>query len=321
METQNQAVLDFEKPIYELEHRLEELKKSGLGEGSQEIERLGNRLRELEGKIYANLSPWEKVQLARHPKRPTMQDYLRMICDEFLELHGDRRFGDDAAVTGGVARIGELRLVVIGHEKGRTTREKLKRNFGMANPEGFRKALRLMKLADKFSLPVLSFIDTPGAYPGVGAEERGQAQAIAENLKEFFRIRSPIVALIIGEGGSGGALALAVGDRVVMMEHAIYSVISPEGCAAILWKSKEKAPEAAEALKLTAGDCLRLGVVDRIITETCGAAHRNPEENALLVKDVIREELSRLSGVPCDVLLKRREEKYFAMGMFGEGRI
>jgi len=309
-------VLDFEKPISDLEQKIEELTRSGHREDSSEIERLHERLRDLEQQVYKNLSAWEQVQLARHPKRPTTHDYIKMMCDEFLELHGDRRFRDDPAIIGGLARIGEKRLMVIGHEKGRTTTEKLRRNFGMACPEGFRKALRLMKVAEKFKLPILSFIDTPGAYPGVGAEERGQPQAIAENLKEVFELKTPIVVVVVGEGGSGGALALAIGDRVFMMEHAIYSVISPEGCAAILWKSKEKAPEAASSLKLTASDCYELGVIDDVIEEISGASHRDPEGNAERIKELVLNSLESLQRIPIDRLLERREQKYFSMGFF-----
>lgn len=309
-------MLDFEKPISDLEQKIEELTRSGHREDSSEIERLHERLRDLEQQVYKNLSAWEQVQLARHPKRPTTHDYIKMMCDEFLELHGDRRFRDDPAIIGGLARIGEKRLMVIGHEKGRTTTEKLRRNFGMACPEGFRKALRLMKVAEKFKLPILSFIDTPGAYPGVGAEERGQPQAIAENLKEVFELKTPIVVVVVGEGGSGGALALAIGDRVFMMEHAIYSVISPEGCAAILWKSKEKAPEAASSLKLTASDCYELGVIDDVIEEISGASHRDPEGNAERIKELVLNSLESLQRIPIDRLLERREQKYFSMGFF-----
>lgn len=316
MESQQGRVLDFEKPISDLEQKIEELTRSGHREDSSEIERLHERLRDLEQQVYKNLSAWEQVQLARHPKRPTTHDYIKMMCDEFLELHGDRRFRDDPAVIGGLARIGEKRLMVIGHEKGRTTTEKLRRNFGMACPEGFRKALRLMKVAEKFKLPILSFIDTPGAYPGVGAEERGQPQAIAENLKEVFELKTPIVVVVVGEGGSGGALALAIGDRVFMMEHAIYSVISPEGCAAILWKSKEKAPEAASSLKLTASDCYELGVIDDVIEEISGASHRDPEGNAERIKELVLNSLESLQRIPTDRLLERREQKYFSMGFF-----
>jgi acetyl-CoA carboxylase carboxyl transferase subunit alpha len=316
MEAQSTKYLQFEKPIYELERKIDELKRGDRGIASDELGRLQNRLKQLEEQIYGNLSPWEQVQLARHPLRPTTRRYIELICDEFVELHGDRRFGDDPAVIGGMARIGDRRLVIIGHEKGTSTREKLRRNFGMASPEGFRKALRLMRLAEKFGLPLLSFIDTPGAYPGVGAEERGQPQAIAENLKEVFQIGAPIVIVIIGEGGSGGALALAIGDRILMMEHAIYSVISPEGCAAILWKSKEKAPEAAGALKLTARDCYELGVVDYILDEISGASHRNPEANANRLKDTVLHEIEVLERVDREELLERRRKKFISIGIF-----
>ncbi len=314
MENQNARFLDFEKPILDIESKIDALKRSG--GGSEEIGRLQRRLDQLEQDIYGNLSPWEQVQLARHPMRPTMKRYLEMICDEFVELHGDRRFGDDAAVIGGLARIGDRRLVIVGHEKGGSTREKLNRNFGMARPEGFRKSLRILGLAEKFQLPVLSFIDTPGAYPGVGAEERGQPQAIAENLERLFGLRTPIVVVIIGEGGSGGALALAIGDRILMLEHAIYSVISPEGCAAILWKSKEKAPDAAAALKLTARDCYDLGVVDYIIEEISGASHRNPEANARSIREAVLHEFDVLGRVDTDELVERRSKKFSAMGRF-----
>lgn len=317
MENQNVRFLEFEKPIYDIEAKIDALERGG--GRTDEIGRLQRRLEQLEQDIYGNLSPWEQVQLARHPMRPTMKRYIDMMCDEFVELHGDRRFGDDPAVIGGLARIGERRLVIVGHEKGGSTREKLSRNFGMASPEGFRKALRILGLAEKFRLPVLSFIDTPGAYPGVGAEERGQPQAIAENLEELFKLRTPIVVVIIGEGGSGGALALAIGDRILMLEHAIYSVISPEGCAAILWKSKEKAPEAAAALRLTARDCYDLGVVDYIIDEISGASHRNPEANAQSIRDAVLHELDVLEQVDTGELIERRAKKFSSMGHFIDG--
>jgi acetyl-CoA carboxylase carboxyl transferase subunit alpha len=314
MENQNVRFLEFEKPLHDIESKIGGLKRGG--GGSEEIGRLQKRLEQLEQDIYGNLSPWEQVQLARHPLRPTMKRYLELICDEFIELHGDRRYGDDTAIIGGLARIDSRRLVIVGHEKGGSTREKLNRNFGMASPEGFRKALRILKLAEKFHLPVLSFIDTPGAYPGVGAEERGQPQAIAENLEELFTLRTPVVVVIIGEGGSGGALALAIGDRILMLEHAIYSVISPEGCAAILWKSREKAPDAAAALKLTARDCYDLGVVDYIIDEISGASHRNPEANARSIRDAVLHEFDVLERVEPDELIERREKKFSGMGHF-----
>lgn len=315
VEGQNQRSLEFEHPVVELEEKIEALKRTGR---TDEIGRLQARLGELEAKIYKGLSPWEKVQLARHPMRPTAQDYIGRICDEFVELHGDRRFGDDAAVVAGLASIEGRRVAVVGQEKGRTTREKIRRNFGMASPEGFRKALRIMKTAEKFGLPVVSLVDTPGAYPGVGAEERGQPQAIAENLKELFLVKTPIVVVVIGEGGSGGALALAIGDRVLMMEHAVYSVISPEGCAAILWKSRERAPEAAQSLRLTATDCFELGVVDRIIEEVHGASHRDPEGNAEHLKRIIVEEIDSLGQLPVEEVLGRRRRKYYSMGVFEE---
>lgn len=318
MEQPGGAVLGFEKPVYELQARIDRLKKDGTATAG-DIARLSERLADLERKVYRGLSAWEQVQLARHPKRPTAVDYIRHCCEEFEEMHGDRLYGDDRAVIGGIARMGDRRIMIVGHEKGRSTRERVSRNFGMANPEGFRKALRLMKTAARFRLPVLSIVDTPGAYPGVGAEERGQPRAIADNLKELFDLDTPVVVVIVGEGGSGGALALAIGDTVLMLEHAIYSVISPEGCAAILWDSREKAPDAAEALRLTADDCLRLRVIDRIIEEPRGAAHRDPEGTARRVRDEFLAELDRLEGVQPDLLLDRRREKYRSMGIIDGG--
>lgn len=312
------TVLQFERPVLELEEKIARLRRSGLPENADEIMRLGERLKDLEEQVYRDLSPWEEVQLARHPKRPTMTNYIDMICDEFQELAGDRMFGNDAAIVGGLARVGALRLVIVGHEKGRTTQGKIKHNFGMAKPEGFRKALRIMKLAEKFKMPIVTFIDTPGAYPGVGAEERGQPRAIALNLKEAFGLRTPIIVVIIGEGGSGGALALAIGDRILMMEHSIYSVISPEGCAAILWKSREKAPDAAASMRLTAADCLELGVVDVVIEELHGASHRDPKGNAIQLREIIVSEIEALEKSSIDVLMKRRENKFFSMGIIEE---
>ncbi len=318
MAAQKSADLQFEEPILELEDRITSLLNSGMDSTSGEIRRLRERLEELEESVYQKISPWEKVQLARHNKRPGTRDMANMICDEFLELHGDRYFGDDPAVITGIARIGKQRLMLMGHEKGSGTQSRIRRNFGMAKPEGFRKALRVMKLAQKFSLPVLSFIDTPGAYPGVGAEERGQSSAIANNLKEFFQLKTPVVVVILGEGGSGGALGLAIGDRIIMMEHAIYSVISPEGCAAILWKSREKAPEAAEALRLTSSDCLELEIVDRVLEESHGAIHRDPEGNAELIKQAVLSELESLRSRPVSDLLDEREKKFYSMGIYDE---
>ncbi len=316
-ETKNFNVLQFEKPVLELERKLEQLRRGGLAD-PEEIERMERRLCDLEKRVYRDLSPWEQVQLARHPMRPTTMDYIDLVCDEFQELAGDRLYGNDAAIVGGLARIDDLRLVIVGHEKGRTTRGRIKHNFGMASPEGFRKALRLMKLAEKFRIPIVSLIDTPGAYPGVGAEERGQPRAIALNLKEAFELRTPIVVVIIGEGGSGGALALAVGDRILMMEHAIYSVISPEGCAAILWKSKEKAPDAATALRLTAADCQELGVIDLVIEELHGASHRDPEGNAGQLREILVNELRALGTTSIDLLMKRRENRFYSIGLTEE---
>jgi acetyl-CoA carboxylase carboxyl transferase subunit alpha len=317
MERSDTRILEFEKPVYELQGRLDRLKKEGKSSAG-EIAGLEQRLAGLEGKVYRGLTAWEQVQLARHPMRPTSVDYIRLMCEEFEELHGDRVFRDDPAVVGGIASMGGSRIMIVAHEKGRSTRERLSRNFGMANPEGFRKALRLMKTAEKFGMPILSIVDTPGAYPGVEAEERGQPRAIADNLQQAFDIDTPIVVMIIGEGGSGGALALAVGDSVLMLEHSIYSVISPEGCAAILWKSREKAPDAAEALRLTAEDCLRLKVIDRIVEESRGAAHRDPEGTALRIRDEVLAELERIGALEADLLLERRRERFSRIGAVEE---
>ena len=317
MEQSDARILEFEKPVYELQGRIDRLKKEGKASAG-EIAGLEKRLADLEEKVYRGLSAWEQVKLARHPMRPTTVDYIRLMCEEFEELHGDRLFRDDPALVGGIASMGGRRIMIVGHEKGRNTKERLSRNFGMANPEGFRKALRLMKTAEKFGMPILSIVDTPGAYPGVEAEERGQPRAIADNLQQVFDIDTPIVVVIIGEGGSGGALALAVGDSVLMLEHSIYSVISPEGCAAILWKSREKAPDAAEALRLTAGDCLRLNVIDRIIEESRGAAHRDPEGTAQRVRSEVLAELERIEALQADLLLERRRQKFSELGAVEE---
>ncbi len=316
MSPERSNILEFESPILELEEKLSSLKQKGFSNSSKEMVKLRERLSELETSVYQNLSEWDEVQLARHPDRPTTMQYIKNICDDFQELHGDRLYGDDPAVVGGLASIGGKRIMLVGHEKGLNTRERLKRNFGMASPEGFRKSLRLMNMAAKFKVPILLFVDTPGAYPGVGAEERGQPGAIASNLKELFRIRTPITVIIIGEGGSGGALALAVGDRVLMMRHSIYSVISPEGCAAILWKNKEKAPEAASTLRLTSRDCLRLKVVDSIIEELGGAAHRDPQGNSKQLKEIIIRETEILEKRPVDRLLDERIKRFSDIGVF-----
>ncbi|MFH0779152.1 MAG: acetyl-CoA carboxylase carboxyltransferase subunit alpha [Candidatus Eisenbacteria bacterium] len=311
--------LDFEKPIIELERRIQDLKDFGSEENiefADELRRLEKRLAKLKGEIYSGLSSWQKVQLARHPRRPYALDYVEAICDSFVELHGDRNFADDKAVVGGLAEIDGRPVVIIGQQKGRNTKENLYRNFGMPHPEGYRKALRLMRVAGKFKCPILSLVDTLGAFPGVGAEERGQSEAIARNLREMPLLPVPFVAAVIGEGGSGGALAIAVGDVILMMENAIYSVITPEGCAAILWNDRAKAPQAAEALRLTGKDLLELGVVDELVPEPLGGAHRDPELAASALKEAVLRWLGSLSELPVDELLRRRASKYRAMGVF-----
>ncbi len=309
--------LEFERPLLEIETRITELRQAG-GQAEAEVARLEDRLRRLQRKIFAGLTPWQRVQLARHPRRPYTLDFIRLLMEDFVELHGDRAFGDDKAIVGGLARFEGQSLVVVGHQKGRDTREKILRNFGMPHPEGYRKALRLMKLAEKFRKPLVGFIDTPGAYPGIGAEERGQAEAIARNLREMAALRVPVVVLVTGEGGSGGALALGIGDRVLMLEHAVYSVISPEGCAAILWQDAAKAPEAAEILRLTAPDLLKLGVIDRIVREPAGGAHRDWEETAREVGGALREALAELRALTPDELVGQRYAKFRRIGVFEE---
>jgi acetyl-CoA carboxylase carboxyl transferase subunit alpha len=311
--------LDFEKPIVELENKIQELKsftsqkKVNL---SSEIKRLEDKLSRLKVEIYSNLTAWQRVQIARHPSRPYTLDYIQSLMSDFVQLHGDRSFADDKAIVGGFAHLQQQRIIVIGHQKGRDTKENLMRNFGCAHPEGYRKALRLMKLAEKFNLPVVIFIDTPGAYPGVGAEERGQAQSIALNLREMSNIKVPIIAIVIGEGGSGGALGIGVADRICVLENAYYSVISPEGCAAILWKSGSKAPEAAEVLKLTAQDLLKSGIIDEIIPEPLGGAHRDPEKMVATLKTVIQKHLKELLALTVPDLLKGRYKKFRNFGEF-----
>lgn len=309
--------LDFEKPIQELEAKLLELRRSR-PDDREEIERLETRLQRLTEKTYANLTPWQRVQVARHLKRPHTLDLIQLLFDDFIELHGDRLYRDDQAIVGGLATFEGRSAVVIGHQKGRDTRENLRRNFGMAHPEGYRKALRLMKLGEKFQKPVVIFIDTPGAYPGVGAEERGQSEAIARNLREMTVLKTPVAAVVTGEGGSGGALAIGVADRIFMLEYAIYSVISPEGCAAILWGDAAKAPEAAEVLKLTAPDLLNLGVIDGIIREPLGGAHRGHEETAGEIRTVLREHLETLTRLTPETLVAQRYERFRRMGVFEE---
>lgn len=309
--------LDFERPIVELERKIQELKNftsSKKIDLSSEIKKLEEKLHTLRKDTYQNLSAWQKVQIARHPQRPYTLDYIKMICSDFIELHGDRLFGDDKALIGGLAIIDGVKVMIMGHQKGRDTKENIIRNFGCAHPEGYRKAMRLMRMAEKFKLPIIVLIDTPGAYPGIGAEERGQAQAIAENLRDMVRIKSSIIAFVIGEGGSGGALGIGMADRICVLENAYYSVISPEGCAAILWKSSNKAPEAAEALKLTAQDLKEMSLIDEIIPEPLGGAHRDPEKSASNIKDVIKRYLKELGRISQDKLLELRYDKFRQIG-------
>ena len=318
----NGNYLDFERPIAELEKRISDMRDFSSGEGielSGEIAALQAKLEKLRTQIYSNLTRWQRVQLARHPRRPLTLDYINRIMTDFVELHGDRGFADDKAVVGGFARLDGEPIMVVGQQKGRDTKQKLQRNFGMMHPEGYRKARRLFLLADKFRLPIVVLIDTPGAYPGIGAEERGQAEAIAKNIQTMFELRVPIVIVIIGEGASGGALGIGVGDRILMLEHAWYSVISPEGCAAILWRDAAKAPEAAEALKVVSDDLMKLGVIDRIVPEPAGGAHTDPDEAARLVKTAVLDALNELKGIPVDELLAARLQKYRHMGEFKEG--
>ena len=312
--------LEFEKPIVELEEALADLKKRSSANDinlDPEVRRMEEKIAATKREIYSNLTAWERVQIARHPARPYALDYIQLSFRGFIELHGDRLFGDDAAMPGGFARIGDHRCAVIGHQKGRDTKENLKRNFGSAHPEGYRKALRLMRLAEKFRLPFIALVDTPGAYPGVGAEERHISEAIAVNLREMMVLRTPIISIVIGEGGSGGALGIGVADRVLMLENAYYSVISPEGCAAILWKHRKHAPEAAEALKLTARDLLQLRLIDDMIHEPLGGAHQNQGAAIEALKAVILQHLEELSKIPMDELLRRRYEKFRRIGEFG----
>src|SRR5919201_1998864 len=311
--------LDFEQPLLELETRIAALQAvDDPTRVRDEIARLEERLARLRPGTYPSLTAWQRTLLARHPKRPYTRDWCKLLFDDFVELHGDRLFGDDAAIVGGLARFEGRSVVALGHQKGRDTREKIARNFGMPHPEGYRKALRLMELGEKFAKPVITLIDTPGAYPGIGAEERGQAEAIAHNLREMARLRVPTIAVVIGEGGSGGALALGLADRVLMLENSVYSVISPEGCAAILWKDASQRERAAEALKITAQDLLNLGVIDEIIPEPPGGAHSDPDAAATALGDALERHLGQLRKLKVDKLLKRREEKYLSMGTLTE---
>ena len=315
----NPNYLDFEQPIADLEAKIQELRHASHGPAvnvDAEVHALQDKLRLRTAQIFRDLTPWQVSQLARHPARPYTNDYIRVMCSEFQELAGDRAYSDDAAIVGGLARIDGRSVVVIGHQKGRDTKAKVKRNFGMPRPEGYRKALRLMKLAERFGLPILTFIDTPGAYPGIGAEERGQSEAIARNLLEMAELKVPIVCTVIGEGGSGGALAIGVGDRTIMLEYSTYSVISPEGCASILWKSADKARDAAEQLGLTAGRLRGLGLVDKVVREPIGGAHRNPTQMAKRLKAVLLAELDALDGVPVQELLQRRYERLRGYGAY-----
>lgn len=317
----NEFVLDFERPIAELEKKIQDMKDFSSGEDlelSQEIERLERRAQKLRREIFSNLTPWQRVQLARHPKRPYTLDYITRLMEGFLELHGDRLFADDKAIVGGLAKFEGRPVVVVGHQKGRDTKENLRRNFGMAHPEGYRKALRLFRLAAKFGRPVIVFIDTPGAYPGIGAEERGQAEAIATNLKIMSHLPVPIIIAIIGEGASGGALGIGIGDRILMLENAWYSVISPEGCAAILWRDRAKASQAAKALKLTAQDLMKLGVIDAIVPEPLGGAHRDFEAVAQSLRAKTKEALEELDKLTTERLVAQRIEKFSRMGSIVE---
>lgn len=315
--------LDFEKPIVELQRKLEELRKHpeahSLGISfEEEAAQIEKKIEETRRQIFSSLTPWQRVQLARHPKRPYTLDYLQMTFSDFSELHGDRLFSDDRAIVGGFARLGEQKVMVLGTQKGRETKENILRNFGSAHPEGYRKALRLMRMADKFGLPIITLIDTAGAYPGIGAEERHIAEAIAVNLREMMLFEVPVIAVVIGEGGSGGALGIGVADRVLILENAYYSVISPEGCAAILWKDRAAAAKAAEALKITARDLHELGLVDEIVPEPLGGAHNDPTTTAHTLKQHLLKHLKQLQKLPSADRLKKRYEKFRSYGQYLE---
>ncbi|HTG12495.1 MAG TPA: acetyl-CoA carboxylase carboxyltransferase subunit alpha [Candidatus Eisenbacteria bacterium] len=311
--------LEFEKPLLELENRIAELRASEEPlEARDEIAKLEERLGRQQQRVYSSLTAWQRAQIARHPKRPHTLDLVNLLLEDWVELHGDRVFGDDKAIVGGLATFDGEPVVLIGHQKGRDTRENIARNFGMPHPEGYRKALRLMQLAGKFGKPIITFIDTPGAYPGLGAEERGQAEAIARNLREMAGLPTPVICVVTGEGGSGGALAIGVGNRVLMLEYAIYSVISPEGCAAILWGDAAKAPEAAELMRVTAPDLLKLGVIDAIVPEPVGGAHRNWEAAAASLRAALRDQLWQLKSKSEAELIEERHEKFRRIGVFEE---
>ncbi|WP_423820778.1 acetyl-CoA carboxylase carboxyltransferase subunit alpha [Salinisphaera sp. SPP-AMP-43] len=319
MAQKNLDYLDFEQPIAELQEKIEELRYVADGSEvnlSEEIQRLEDKRKSLTEQIFSKLSTWQVAQMARHPLRPYTQDYIDGMFTDFVELHGDRAYADDPAIIGGTARLGGQSVMVIGHQKGRDTKEKIYRNFGMPRPEGYRKALRLMKTAERFKMPVLTFIDTPGAYPGIGAEERNQSEAIARNLFEMAKLRVPVICTVVGEGGSGGALAIGVGDQLMMMQYSIYSVISPEGCASILWKSADKAEDAAEAMRVSSVDLKRLELVDEVIDEPLGGAHRDPEALMAHLKDRLLAHMTRLQHMDTDQLLEARYNRWMAFGDF-----
>ncbi|HPD34409.1 MAG TPA: acetyl-CoA carboxylase carboxyltransferase subunit alpha [Candidatus Kapabacteria bacterium] len=312
-------IYDFEQPIYDLETKINEIKAlTGSDDYSTEIIELEKKLEELKINIYGRLTPWQKVQIARHPDRPYSLDYFTNIFEDFTELHGDRKFHDDKAIIGGFAKFEGKSVMLVGHQKGRGTKENLYRNFGMPNPEGYRKAARLFKLAEKFNKPIITFLDTPGAYPGIEAEERGQAEAIASNLMLMSDLKTPVIVVIIGEGASGGAIGIGVGDRILMCEYAWYSVISPESCSSILWRSWDYKEQAAEALKLTAEDLSQMGIIDRIVPEPLGGAHHNPEKMYETLKSILNEELNKLIKINPEKLAKTRKEKFYKMGVWEE---
>jgi acetyl-CoA carboxylase carboxyl transferase subunit alpha len=313
--------LDFEKPIADLEKKIEELTlftSNGNIDLEEEILKLHKKADHLRAEIYAKLNPWQKAQISRHPNRPYTLEYIEAMLTNFMEMHGDRSFADDPAIVCGIAKLDGMPVVVIGHQKGRTTKEKIQRNFGMPNPEGYRKALRMMRFAEKFRKPLITFIDTPGAYPGIGAEERGQGESIAHNLYVMSGLKVPIVTVVIGEGGSGGALALGIADRVLMLEHSTYSVISPEGCAAILWNNGAKANEAADLLKITAQDLFQMKVIDEVVEEPIGGAHRDPRRAAELLKEAMTRNLMEIKNVPPGELVRLRYDKFRSLGIFDQ---
>ncbi len=313
------TVLDFEKPIYELEAKIEEMRKYADNlDIASEIKKIEDKVNTLKESIYKDLTRWQRVQLARHPDRPYTLDYIYAMTNNFVELHGDRQFKDDKAIVGGFAELDEYKVMIIGHQKGRDTKSNLYRNFGMANPEGYRKALRLMKLAEKFNKPIITMLDTPGAYPGLEAEERGQAEAIARNLFEMTKLKVPVIVVIIGEGASGGALGIGVGNRILMLENCWYSVISPESCSSILWRSWDYKEQAAEALKLTAPDLMEQGIIDRIVPEPMGGAHKDHKGAAAILKNVLKEEIENLIKIKPEKLIEDRIEKFGKMGAFEE---